>query len=69
MVNYKHRERFAEADARLIASAPDLLAACEAALLLMPTGEYTPNQEAKQESLRVRSMLRAAIAKAKGGAD
>lgn len=52
------------ADAYLIAAAPDLLAACEAALSLMPTGEYTPNQEAKQEALIVRKQLRAAIAKA-----
>ena len=44
-----------------------LLAACEAALTIMPTGEYTPLQEAGQETLRIRAQLRTAIRAAKEG--
>lgn len=53
----------------VVMAATDLLAACEAALTTMPTGEYTPAQLAGQEVLQIREQLRAAIAKAKDGAE
>jgi hypothetical protein len=49
-----------EADARLIAAAPELLAACEATLAQWHSESIT-----EQKSLH--TQLRAAIAKAKGG--
>jgi len=49
-----------EADARLIAAAPDLLAACEAALLFF-------RREALPTWQQAQAILAAAIAKAKGG--
>jgi hypothetical protein len=53
------------ANARLIAAAPDLLAACEAAMEFLPKGEY-PGGSGQTEAVRVRDLVRAAIAKAKG---
>lgn len=47
------------ADAHLIAAAPDLLAACEAAIEALPDTSGTYG--------RVRASLRAAVAKARGG--
>ena len=46
-------------DARLIASAPELLAACQGALACLHSGDLTPDMALK--------LLRAAIAKATGG--
>lgn len=51
--------KFKDADARLIAAAPDLLAACAAALAYSENGEGA--------GWRVAEMARAAIAKARGG--
>ena len=53
---------YEEADARLIAAATDLLAACEDALA---TGER--EMQHILDNGRLRDVLRAAIAKAKGG--
>lgn len=55
-----------EADARLIAAAPDLLAACEAALAYIPGSEvhsWPPGFELRRKAI---DLLRAAIAKAEG---
>lgn len=55
-----------DANARLIAAAPDLLAACEAALSF---GEGHPDRTPSWHDARLATQLtlRAAIAKAKGG--
>lgn len=50
-----------EANARLIAGAPDLHAACDAALIYMSGGECTPQAEKE-----LRETLRAALRKAEG---
>lgn len=55
----------AEADARLIAAAPDLLEACRAAREFLEDG-YAPDQISPQEAM-IREMLDAAIAEATGG--
>ena len=58
----------ADANARLIAAAPDLLTACKAALKYIPGSEvhsWPPGFALKDDSLK---LLRAAIAKAEGGA-
>lgn len=51
-----------DANARLIAAAPDLLAACEAAMLLYDL----PNIDLAGSAQVVRDQIKAAIAKAKG---
>src|SRR5688500_946066 len=50
-----------DAHARLIAAAPELLAACE--IVLEPIGIYTDGRDEREAR---RSIVRAAIAKAKG---
>ncbi len=60
-------ERFqaeAEANAHLIAAAPDLLAACESVIARI--SDPSVDREKDDESLR---LLRAAIARAKGGVE
>ena len=61
-------DTLAEADARLIAAAPDLLAACREALerLLRIHGPTTVAE--RDDIRRVRDLCRAAIAKAGGAA-
>lgn len=59
----------ADANARLIASAPELLAALEAWLNCHDTAGTTPSDEAFAEPFRsILKQARAAIAKAQGGA-
>ena len=59
-VHYEsHRDGDTEANAHLIAAAPDLLAACEEALHFMLTRLGVPQREVE--------IVRAAIAKAQGG--
>ena len=57
-----------EADARLIAAAPDLLEAIEAAIAsgMIPGESITGGPGAKTQQGKAAAMLRAAIAKAKG---
>lgn len=57
----------AEANARLIAAAPDLLAACKA-LLQFEDAEIGESGGELEDSMRAVAMIRAAIAKAEGGA-
>jgi hypothetical protein len=54
----------AEANASLIASAPDLLAACEAALVYLI--RECPSEEINTSAFFVRKQLREAISRAKG---
>lgn len=67
-VRYWHQHEggpaMAEANARLIAAAPDLLAACEAARPALSAHEQTGCDCPDSEAAR---LIRAAIAKAKGG--
>lgn len=60
--------RPSESDAHLIASAPDLLAACVEAESLLSGLEGISRNNAEQLAHEVGEVLRAAIAKAKGGA-
>jgi hypothetical protein len=58
-------ERSCAADAQLIAAAPDLYSACEAALeAIEPEGGYLPNEHPSDLVVQ----LRAALSKAKGEA-
>jgi len=50
-------------DAALIAAAPDLLAACKAALSLVESLPYDPTD---RQTLRINDQIEAAIAKAEG---
>lgn len=52
-----------EPDAALIAAAPDLLAACKAALSLVESLPYDPTD---RQTLRINDQIEAAIAKAEG---
>ena len=52
-----------EPDAALIAAAPDLLAACKAALSLVELLTYDPTD---RQTLRINDQIEAAIAKAEG---
>jgi hypothetical protein len=52
-----------KANARLIASAPDLLAACKAALALM----QEPDADEHFDAIKLEYMLEDAISKAEGG--
>lgn len=58
-----------EANARLIAAAPDLLEACKVALELFGEQSFAPlfGRKQRQESGSVREKLQSAIAKAKQG--
>lgn len=58
LVDFARDPETVDANARLIAAAPELLAACEA-VLSSPTYGDTPSEEAVE-------MVRAAIAKARG---
>lgn len=65
--HWHHHEggpEMAEANARLIAAAPDLLEACEAALPALSAHEQTGCDCPDSEAAR---LIRAAIAKVKGG--
>ena len=55
----------AEANARLIAAAPDLLAACKHAVAVY--GELKPDDGANMETLNAYEQLLAAITQAEGG--
>jgi hypothetical protein len=58
----EHGEAGAQANARLIVAAPDLLAACEAALSTLDAGTWLTGGMSPAHAMR------AAVAKAKGGA-
>lgn len=55
-----------EANARLIAAAPDLLEACKVALWHIDNGEYRSQKEGRPRLIEVLNMLRSAIAKVEG---